>query len=373
VSPHRKIAASLAVLAIVLTFLLAVAFGQRSIRRWIALVKSPVGAAQWIWAPRVGEHEGPLAFYVVKDFEIGSVPAGSRLLCLADESYLAYLNGQLVGSGRYRTGAPLDAYDVTSLLEPGLNRLTFELRSGRGVGALLASLELGPAAGRREVVTGDDWRVFWRFRSEIFGLEPLEGGAGVRTWGPPPSGRWRTPPSVRELPLRSELVGQAMAVEPVNAWAWNGERWHRVRPRRRGMAPVPSGPMVMFEWDPPRVGYLYVHQRTSRAKPALLFAGLERPVPDEEHPDGHILPVPGRSGWTESLPRAIRYALVVGASAPVSTALQPVDSALATPLLAPRGTLGVFGLDPPLLRTPVEDEVWRQVEGVARAAGREER
>ena len=44
--------------------------------------------------------------------------------------------------------------------------------------------------------------------------------------------------------------------------------------------------------------------------------------------------------------------------------------ALAGPGGPPRGVLGIV---PPPLRTPVEDEVWRQLQGVPRVAGGEKR
>ncbi len=53
----------------------------------------------------------------------------------------------------------------------------------------------------------------------------------------------------------------------------------------------------------------------------------------------------------------------------------PVDEAALGRFPPPRAAApvrGVLGIVPPPLRTPVEDEVWRELEGVPGVAGREE-
>ena len=65
-------------------------------------------------------------------------------------------------------------------------------------------------------------------------------------------------------------------------------------------------------------------------------------------------------------PRRFRYALVVG-DRPAAARLLPVDPKAADGLFAEgneRKVEGVFGIDPPPLRTPVEDEVWRELQSV---------
>jgi hypothetical protein len=371
-SPHRKIARSLGLLIFVLAVMLVMALGQRTIRRAVALIRSPVGAAQWIWAPRAGSRQSPLAFYAVRDFELSAMPDSALLLCLADESYVLHLNGQMVGAGRYSKAAPLDAYDVTALMRPGLNRLVVELRSSRGVGALLASLRIEGPEETREITTGRDWRIFWRYRRTFFVPEDhLPGGAAVRVWGPPPAGRWRTPPSIRERPTFAAQVGQLAPVAPHRVWTWNDGEWKRERGYRPGR-PVPlQGSVVLFEWEREVEGYLVLKQRRAGDLPALLFVGDSVPTPDDTPPSASVVFVPSKKSWQDAVVRRFRFALVVGLNSPLGATVQPVDEALMSELMVAPGPTGVFGLDPPLLRTPVEDEVWRHVEGFPGPAVRE--
>jgi hypothetical protein len=88
----------------------------------------------------------------------------------------------------------------------------------------------------------------------------------------------------------------------------------------------------------------------------------------------------GRRTWMDARARRFRYALVVGlGDGDVSARVQEIDPARAASLLAPPagavetgGVRGVLGIVPPALRTPVEDEVWGQLQGVAGVPGRKE-
>jgi hypothetical protein len=79
--------------------------------------------------------------------------------------------------------------------------------------------------------------------------------------------------------------------------------------------------------------------------------------------------------------RRFRYALVVGLPGTmeeISARVQEIDPAQAAGLVqqeesARKPARGVLGIVPPPLRTPVEDEVWRDLEGVAGVAGGKER
>ena len=72
----------------------------------------PTEGALWIWAPELGLDDGPASFYLGRDVQVPFPPRQARLLALADEEYVIYLNGQLVASNRFESGAALDAYEV---------------------------------------------------------------------------------------------------------------------------------------------------------------------------------------------------------------------------------------------------------------------
>jgi len=87
--------------------------------------------------------------------------------------------------------------------------------------------------------------------------------------------------------------------------------------------------------------------------------------------------------WLDARLRHFRYALVIGLERPLAARVYPIepgDAARGGLEVAP-GTApgapgapaaghGVFGLPPPRLRTPVEDEVRRKLERLEGVAGR---
>ena len=84
--------------------------------------------------------------------------------------------------------------------------------------------------------------------------------------------------------------------------------------------------------------------------------------------------MPGRRDWMDARPRRFRYAVVVGLAGCAGARVLPVPPARAAGLLAGDGgaEMRVFGIEPPPLRTPVEDEVWRELQRVPGVAGRKE-
>lgn len=363
----------------------------------------PTGDAEWIWATAPPDRAAPVAFFVAADFDLAVVPAAAELLAVADEEYVLYLNGHRVGSNTYSPGAPLDVYAVGGLLRPGANRLAAELRSGRGTGGFLACLR-DPASGRVLAATGRGWRVAAAQRAGLAeGSLPLAGLPPASSWGRPPAGRWGVPArgplrplferatasdsSAARSRLRAEryaVLGRPLDWRPANALgaaAGGG----------RGGADPPG---LLLDWGREVYGYLSLRTRLPAPRPAaLLFTGL-RPLdplaglvaggggPPAEALDGlpvgaPVIAVPGRRNWTDTVPRRFRYAAVVGLRRLDAAWMEPVtigepEAALPQPPVATALGEGVFGVEPPPLRSPVEDEVRRELERLANLAGRED-
>jgi hypothetical protein len=365
-SPYRRWG-----LAVVLTALSAIgcALAVRSASALAARLEMPTGAAQWIWVAREWRDLTPAAFYAVHDFAVEAPPARARLLAMADEEYVLTLNGRAVGTGRWRPGGGLDVYEVGSLLQPGLNRLIAELRSDSGSGGFLASLD-DPATGRQLARTDESWRIVRRHQLGLVrGWLPLAGPGAVESdpafcLGYPPTGRWGRPAAGRAKPRLDDLLRgrplPAVSVRPV--------RFATRVPER------PQPPQVLFDWGREVVGYLDLAvQRSDRLGMALLYTGLTPPDPLAGPPASSILVLPGKDRWLDVQPRRFRYALVVGAPGPRGARVLPVDESVLGRFPPPRGTApvrGVLGVAPPPLRTPVEDEVWRELESIPGVAGR---
>ncbi|HEX7183955.1 MAG TPA: hypothetical protein VF756_19145 [Thermoanaerobaculia bacterium] len=356
--------------ALILVFLasVALAVGTRQLSVLLARVAAPTDGAQWIWMERDRKDVSPAAFYAARDFEVESPPARARLMAIADPEYILYLNGRRVGSGTYGEGGRLDTWEVGPLLQPGTNRLLAELRSDRGAGGFLAALE--DAEGEVLVRTDESWRVFPRHELGLLrGWMLLQGPGSPESqpafcWGYPPTGRWGMPAAGDPKPLFPDVVRG----RPVPAAS-------TVRPGRPPGFPadLPSPPQILFDWGREVTGYLTLALPPSTERTAaLLFTGDVPPRPLAD-PPAAVAILPGRGSWTDALPRRFRYALVVGLKEPVTAQVQRVDETAAASLLAGvhRPARGVFGIAPPSLRTPVEHEIWGDLESVPGVAGRE--
>ena len=188
--------------------LLAAERGLEALRS--AGVASP--DACWIWLEDpTPEIEGrspadprsiePIAFFAAQGIDLDEADiaalrqgeAQAWLEISADESYVVYLNGQWLGSNGFVQGAPIDRYDVGRWLLPGPNRLVVELRGQRGVGGLLADLQLVASDKSRTLIaTNGDWKLYRQFHRDLFHRRNWPDGAeSPVVWAHPPTGRWR--------------------------------------------------------------------------------------------------------------------------------------------------------------------------------------
>ncbi|HVR98385.1 MAG TPA: hypothetical protein VMW27_17350 [Thermoanaerobaculia bacterium] len=358
-------------LTLVLLTVVALALLQKMLPPFEARLFLPTHGAQWIWSARARDSQEPSAFYAVRDFMLDQPPAKARLQVLADEEYVLYLNGRRVGANGYRPGAALDVYEVGPLLLPGGNRLLAELRSSHGAGGFLLTLE-DPGSGKTLVETDELWRTFDRYYLGLLrGWLPLgvEGlgppGEPAFCWGVPPLGRWGRPKIGPEKPAFAALAP--------------GEPVPGVRRLRPGAQRLPGGARVVYDWGREVTGYLSIELTPSPKdlQVGLLFVGDSPPEPWRDRSAGVVLLMPDQTDWTAAQPRRFRYAMVVGVEEPLAVEVHPLDPRLDAKRVAallPDGKpeKGVFGVAPPPLRTPVEDEVWRKLQGFAGVAGGKE-
>lgn len=325
----------------------ALAGSGKSIRAAYARSALPTRAAEWIWSGDARRERGPSAFWAARDFTLDDVPTSAILQAQADPEYVIWLNGRRIGAGRFTPGAPLDGYEVAPLLQPGTNRLLAELRSDHGAGGFLLSLTEG-AEGRQLVASSPEWTILRRDDPDLVrGFRPLEGGPPAYSWSFPPIGRWGAPRLGAVRPFRLPRAA------PVPAAGRSGipQRW------------------VGFDWGPEgTVGHLAL---TVEPREAIQIAVLRvRPDgrPDESAPDDRscsaisVILMPNQRVWLDPQVRRIRSVEIAGTLRIEAARVFPPDGPedrIAEPAVPPRGLLG---LKPPPLRTPVEDEVGRQLE-----------
>lgn len=359
-SPQGARSWRLAVLLVVLT-VAVLALANRELPSVVARSSLPTGGAQWIWEERGRNNVSPAAFYAARDFDLPAPPARARLLVMADEEYVFSLNGRRVGSGSWTPGAGLDVYEVGPLLLAGGNRAVAELRSGRGVGGFLAALVDGET-GEILLATDGAWRIVRQHHLGLVrGWSPL-GAETAFSWGYPPIGRWGVPEAGREKPLFASLVARPELPR--------GGKARKVEQRQAGL---------LFDWGREVTGHLVLDvPPRDEIGPALLFAGAAPPDARKDTPVAAILIPRGARRWMDARPRRFRYVLLLGMQRPAAARLLPLapdlDPETVAALLPRDGEVpeGVFGIAAPPLRTPVEDEVWSELQGVPGVAGRKE-
>lgn len=148
------------------------------------------GTAQWIWARHPISSNEPVAFFATREIVLPEMRYYTRLKILGDPEYSLFLNGREIGGRRVRDENVLDVYDLTPVVKSGRNRIVVAVRAPRGVGGLIASLDLAPES-ENWFPTGEQWRIYRRWHPQLLLADP----PGV-TWEPPvligepPVGRW---------------------------------------------------------------------------------------------------------------------------------------------------------------------------------------
>lgn len=149
------------------------------------------GEAEWIWrgTERLSKGE-PAAFYVAADFRVPQNAGYVKLNVVADPEYTLFFNGRMIGGAVFNESPAIDVYEVTPLAAKGaLNRVVLAVRSEKGAGAILASVDFAPML-RNLVVSNAGWRVFERWDDRIVQPGWFAGSTTARALGKPPFGRW---------------------------------------------------------------------------------------------------------------------------------------------------------------------------------------
>ena len=124
--------------------------------------------------------------------------------------------------------------------------------------------------------------------------------------------------------------------------------------------------LVVDELEPavPRVGRGgRSADAAARLPAALLYTGVEEPMPRGRRPDAVLLPHLG-TRWYDAIPRRFRFIALVGAPRMERIAVRRVGEPhrQAYPIAATDHT-GVFGLPPAKDYTPAEEAVWDRLGG----------
>lgn len=161
-------------------------------RFWSAKFYRTSGEAQWLWSQHRIAADEPEAFYLSRDFDLPPVRDRVRLRVAADPGFTLWFNGVEVG-GQSSDGRTLFSYDLTPWARDNDNRIVLAARSPRGVGGVLATLDLGPLK-QNWLVTDGAWKLHSDWSPALLNAAPeADAARRPRILGRPPFGRWNYP------------------------------------------------------------------------------------------------------------------------------------------------------------------------------------
>lgn len=175
---------SIAALAV---FLFTAAFATLE-RTYSQKFHDVTGTAKWIWAAHRMSDNVPVAFYAARDFDLPPHRHFTHLKVLGDPEYNVYVNGRHAASRRVGEERSLDLYDISQLVRTGRNRIVIAVRAPRGVGGLLASIDIHPEIANW-LVTDGSWKIYRKWTPLLLERDLPRASSPV-VIGEPPIGRW---------------------------------------------------------------------------------------------------------------------------------------------------------------------------------------
>lgn len=155
------------------------------------------GEARWIWAQHGMSSGEPVAFFAARDVDLPAKRYFTRLKIAADPEYEVWVNGHEIAGRRSDVQPALDLYEISELVHTGTNRIVVAIRAPKGVGGLLASIDIAPET-ENWVVTDASWKIYRRWNPELLARDVRDlPSQPPMIIGSPPVGRWNYPALVR--------------------------------------------------------------------------------------------------------------------------------------------------------------------------------
>jgi hypothetical protein len=269
------------------------------------------GRAQWIWAPHRMSDDFPLAFFATRDFDLPERRYYTQLKILGEPEYTIWINGRIVGTRNVGEERSLDTYDISPLVRTGKNRIVVGVRAPRGVGGLIASIDIGPEAANW-VVTDHTWKIYRVWMPQLLQFDVPPKAQIPVVVGEPPIGRWNylklakqelaVPPASVQQPRETfEQIGYIPTIETRSGVAVAGT----ARARATAFDFGPTSGRVKLTMSEPNHGpsqILNVRFANEREELALAEWGRLRP----------IVIAPGEQEFVTPEARRFRYVMVFG-------------------------------------------------------------
>ena len=145
--------------------------------------------AQLIWARHPMSANEPVAFFAARDVTLPPQRVYARLKVLGDPEYTLYVNGREIAGRLVGEDRALDYYELSEVMQTGRNRIVIAVRAPKGVGALLAALDLAPET-QNWAVTDAQWKIYRKWDPLILQYDVAGNWETPMIVGAPPIGRW---------------------------------------------------------------------------------------------------------------------------------------------------------------------------------------
>ena len=146
-------------------------------------------SARWIFARHDLSSNEPVAFFAAREINLPPNRVYTRLKILGDPEYTLYLNGREVASRRVGEARALDYYDISELVQTGRNRIVVAVRAPKGVGGLLASVDIAPET-ENWIVSDGQWKIYRQWDPLLLEFDIAGRFEAPMIVGEPPVGRW---------------------------------------------------------------------------------------------------------------------------------------------------------------------------------------
>lgn len=160
--------------------------------------------AQWIWARHNMSSDEPVAFFAAREVDLPPNRVYTRLKLLGDPEYTLFVNGKDAAGRRVGEERALDYYDISELVQTGRNRIVIAVRAPKGVGGLLASIDIAPET-ENWVVTDGQWKIYRQWDPLILQYDVAGQWERPMIVGEPPIGRWNYLEIARREPGRAPV------------------------------------------------------------------------------------------------------------------------------------------------------------------------
>lgn len=146
-------------------------------------------SARWIFAPHNMSANEPIAFFAAREIELPPNRVYTRLKLMGDPEYTLWVNGREVAARLVGEARELDYYDLSEFVRTGRNRIVVAVRAPKGIGGLLASIDIAPET-ENWVVTDGQWKIYRQWDPLILEYDIAGLAEAPMIIGEPPVGRW---------------------------------------------------------------------------------------------------------------------------------------------------------------------------------------